>query len=50
LTGLPGLDHDIPELEGNPRWEAFRQLGEERLQEEVAEFDRLVASGDIVMP
>jgi tetratricopeptide (TPR) repeat protein len=50
LTSLPGLDHSIPELEGNPRWDAFRQLGIQRLQEEVAEFDRLIASGDIVLP
>jgi TolB-like protein len=50
LNHLAGLDHAIPELMGNPRWEAFQQLGAQRLEEEVAEFDRLIASGEIVLP
>jgi TolB-like protein len=41
---------DTPGLEGHPRWEAFVRLGQARRDEEVAKIDRLVASGEIVMP
>jgi TolB-like protein len=41
---------DVPGLAGHPRWEAFVRSGQARLEEEVAKFDRLVASGEIVMP
>lgn len=44
------LGDDAPELEGNPRWAAFLEQGRARLQAEVKKYDRLLASGDIVMP
>ena len=46
------LRHQIrhPELENNPRWQAFLDACDRRREEEIEKFDRLVASGKIVMP
>jgi tetratricopeptide (TPR) repeat protein len=40
----------IPELVDEPRWQAFLQRCRARWLEEVDKFDRMVASGEIVMP
>lgn len=47
---FPTVMKDMPGLAGHPRWEAFVQLGQAKWDEEVAKFDRLVASGEIVLP
>jgi hypothetical protein len=40
----------IPELEEHPRWAAFKERCRVRWQAEIDKFDRLLASGDIVLP
>jgi adenylate cyclase len=41
---------NMPEFSDNPRWKAFTVRCDARLQVEVEKFDRLVASGKIVLP
>jgi len=44
------LGDDLPELQVEPRLPAFLDRANDMLQKEVEKFDRLVASGEIVMP
>jgi TolB-like protein len=44
------LGDDLPELQAELRLAAFRARAQAMLQQEVKKFDRLVASGEIVMP
>jgi len=40
----------VPELTSTPRWAAFAEQSSALLQEEIEKFDRMVATGQIVMP
>ena len=48
--GLWGEELHMPKLTSDPRWKAFAERGKARWHAEIEEFDRLVASGEIVMP
>ncbi len=48
--GLWSEELNMPELTSDPRWVEFVERCTARWHAEIAEFDRLVASGEIVMP